>query len=123
VDANGSLVRIFITAGTTADCRLGKELIDGIDARALLADRGYDVNTIIEHAKSIGMEVVIPPKKSRKEQREYDKDAYKLRYLVEKAFLMLKEWRGIATRYAKNTDSFLAAIRIRSLLHWASLYV
>jgi transposase len=121
VDANGNPVRIFITAGTTADCKLGEDLIKGIDALALLADKGYDVNSIIELARSLGMEIVIPPKKNRKEQREYDKDLYKLRHLVENAFLMLKQWRGIATRYAKNTDSFLAAVRIRSLLYWAKL--
>ena len=79
------------------------------------------MNAIIELARSMGIEVVIPPKKNRKEQRDYDKDLYKLRHIVENAFLMLKQWRGIATRYAKNTDSFLAAIRIRALLHWAQL--
>jgi transposase len=121
VDANGNPVRIFITAGTTADCKLGEDLIKGINAFALLADRGYDVNSLIELARSIGMEIVIPPKKNRIDQREYDKDLYKLRHLVENAFLMLKQWRGIATRYAKNTESFLAAVRIRSLLHWAKL--
>jgi transposase len=98
-------------------------LIDGIDAFALLADRGYDADSIIGLARSLGMEVVIPPKKNRKDQRKYDKDLYKLRHLVENAFLMLKQWRGIATRYAKNTDSFLAAVRIRSLLHWAYLQI
>ena len=43
-------------------------LIDGIDAAALLADKAYDVDYIIEKAKKL--EVVIPPKKNRKEQRE-----------------------------------------------------
>ena len=121
VDANGNPVRIFVTAGTTADCKLGEKLISGIDAIALLADRGYDVNQLIDLARSAGMEIVIPPKKNRKEQRNYDKALYKLRHLVENAFLMLKQWRGIATRYAKNTESFLAAVRIRSLFHWATL--
>ncbi len=32
---------------------------------------------------------VIPPKRNRKVQREYDKDLYKLRHLVENAFLYL----------------------------------
>ena len=100
---------------------MAEDLIKGIDALALLADRGYDTNAIIEIARSMGIEIVIPPKKNRKEQRDYDKDLYKLRHIVENAFLMLKQWRGIATRYAKNTDSFLAAVRIRSLLHWAQL--
>lgn len=84
----------------------------------LLADKGYDVDAIIEAAQAAGMAVVIPPKKNRKLQREYDKDLYRLRHLVENAFLKLKQWRGIATRYAKNTASFLAAVRIRCIALW-----
>ena len=57
------------------------------------------------------MEPVIPPKRNRKVQRSYDKDLYKLRHLVENAFLKLKGWRGIATRYAKNSASFLPPSR------------
>lgn len=37
---------------------------------------------------------VIPPKKNRKDQRPYDKDLYKLRSLIDHAFLMLKERWG-----------------------------
>jgi transposase len=34
------------------------------------------------------------------------------------AFLPIKPWRGIATRYAKNLSSFLAAAQIRCLDLW-----
>ena len=118
LDAYGRIVRVFITAGTTADCTLGLQLIEGIEVLALLADKGYDVNTIIEYARKMGIEVCIPPKSNRIEQREYDEELYKYRYIVEKAFLMLKGWRGIATRYAKKTSSFLAAVRMRCLLDY-----
>jgi len=67
------------------------------------------------------MKPVIPPKKNRRVARRYDKELYKARHLVENAFLHLKRWRGIATRYAKNTASFLAAIQIRCLALWASV--
>jgi transposase len=67
------------------------------------------------------MQPVIPPRSNRRVQREYDKDIYKLRHLVENAFLHLKRWRGIATRYAKNSASFLAAVQIRCLAIWASI--
>ena len=96
-------------------------MIEGFDAGALLADRGYDTDSIIAQATATGIEVVIPPKKNRKEQRIYDKDLYKLRHLVENAFLHLKRWRGIATRYAKNAASFLAAVHIRCLAIWLSV--
>jgi transposase len=113
---------MFVTAGTTADCRYGEKLIAGIDAETLLADKGYDSNTLIEYAAKSGMRVVIPPKKNRIQKREYDEYLYKLRHLVENAFLYLKRWRGIATRYAKNTTSFLAAVHIRCIALWANIY-
>ena len=86
-----------------------------------MADRAYDTNAIVDFAKDAGMDIVIPPKKNRIEQREYDKDIYKLRHLVENAFLHLKRWRGIATRYAKNTASFLAAVHIRCIALWVNI--
>jgi len=86
----------------------------------LLADKAYDTNEILQAIKAIGAEAVIPPKKNRKEQRYFDKEIYRLRHLVENAFLKLKKWRGIATRYAKNTASFLAAVHIRCFAIWVS---
>lgn len=115
------LVRVLITSGTTADCTKANELIRGMKAQALLADRGYDSDAIVEQAQSQGMEVVIPPKKNRKDQRHYDKHLYKIRHLVENAFLHLKSWRGVATRYAKNASSFLAIVQIRCLMLWAHI--
>jgi len=96
--------------------------MEGIDAEALLADRGYDTDAIVQAADSAGMQVVIPPRKHRKVQRTYDAALYKLRHLVENAFLALKRWRGIATRYAKNTASFLAAVHIRCIAIWLQIY-
>jgi transposase len=111
-------VRVLITAGTVNDCKEACALIDGFTAQWLLADRGYDSNEIIEKAIAQHMQVVIPPKKNRREQRDYDRYLYKLRHLVENAFMHLKRWRGIATRYAKNTSSFIAAVRIRCIALW-----
>ena len=115
-------VRIFITKGTAADCCQAEKLIDGIEAKALLTDRGYDSDAIVEKAEKAGMKTVILPRKNRKVQREYDKELYKLRRWVENAFLTLKRWRGIATRYAKNASSFLAAVQIRCIAAWILNY-
>jgi hypothetical protein len=38
-------------------------LIEGADADYLLADKGYDVQSIIDAARKLGMEVVIPPER------------------------------------------------------------
>ena len=118
VDANGMPVRFFVTSGTVADCAFGEALIANIQAESLLADKGYDTNAIIKAALEAGMQVVIPPKSNRREQRDYDKFLYKLRHLVENAFLKLKGWRGIATRYAKQTASFAASICVKCIFLW-----
>jgi len=54
--------------------------------------------------------------------REYDEYLYKLRHLVENAFLLLKRWRGIAARCAKNAASFIAAVQIRCIPIWLLVY-
>ena len=118
VDTDGMPLRALITQGTTADCKKAGDLIVGLKAKHLLADRGYDSNEIIQYANSLGMDVVIPPKKNRKHQRPYNKQLYRLRHFVENAFLHMKRWRGIATRYAKNTASFLAGIQIKCIEMW-----
>ena len=114
-------VRAIITEGTRADCKEAVHLIQGINAENLLADRGYDTSEIISYAIAAEMNVVIPPKKNRKEQRDYDRYLYKVRHLVENAFLWLKRWRGIATRYAKNAAFFLAAVHIRCVAIWLAV--
>ena len=114
-------VRIVITEGSRADCTQAGRLIESINADYLLADKGYDSDAVIKQAKDQGMEPVIPPRKNRTEQRPDDEELYKLRHLLENAFPHLKRWRGIATRYAKNSQSFLAAVQIRCIALWVNI--
>lgn len=92
-----------------------------IPAQCLLADKGYDTNAIAERAQAAGIQVVIPPKSNRTRPRDYDAYLYRLRHLVENAFLKLKQWRGIATRYAKRSASFLSAVQLRCAILWANI--
>ncbi len=121
VDSHGMPVRAIITSGTQSDYLQAKHLIEGINADYLLADRGYDSDAIVTQAISQGIKAVIPPRKNKKSKRAYDKHLYKLRHLVENAFLHLKRWRGIATRYAKHTSFFLAAVQIKCLALWVEI--
>ena len=114
-------LKVLITAGNVADCTEACDLIEGIEAENLIADRGYDTNEIVEAATQAGMQAVIPPKKNRKTKREYDRHVYKIRHLVENAILHLKQWRGVATRYAKRSSSFLAIVQIRCLALWLGI--
>ena len=101
------LVRMEVTAGTVVDCTQAEALIDGIEAEYLLADRCYDTNKVLVAARERGMAPVIPPKRSRKSPQEYDKVLYQVRYPVENGSCKLKEWRGVATLYAKKAAPYL----------------
>ena len=63
---------MLATAGMVADCTQAVELIDGIPAGHLLAERGYDTNEVRAVARARGMVPVIPPRQNRKVTREYD---------------------------------------------------
>ena len=95
-------VKVMVTAGTVADCSQALPLIEGIEAECLLADKAYDTNEIIAAATELGMNPVIP-------------------HLVENGFLDFKQWRGVATRYAKNSLSYLAVCQIRAMAIWTKL--
>ena len=94
-----------------------------MDAESLLADKADDTNAIVSYCEEHGVIAVIPPKRSRQHPGAYDVHLYRHRHRhwVENAFLWLKRWRGIATRYAKNAASFLAAVQIRCLVLWAGI--
>ena len=89
-------VGVIVTEGTRADCKEACALIGGVSGRST-ADRGYNTESILRKAGESGYQVVIPPKKSRKILRNYDRELYKVRHLVENAFLYLKRLRGVAT--------------------------
>ena len=122
MDSHGLPVRLILTEGTRADCSQAVPLINGIEAEYLLADKGYDSDEIVAAALARGMNPVIPSRSNRKDPRDYDRALYKLRHLVENTFLHLKQWRGVATRYAKKSASFLAICQIRALVLWTKLF-
>ena len=111
-------VSFTVTSGTVSDSSQANKLIADFDAQYLLADRGYDRKEIIEDAARRKKEVVIPAKKNRKVQRKYREEIYENRYQIENTFLKLKRWRGIATRYAKTTSSYIAAVQICCMFMW-----
>ncbi len=96
-------------------------LIEGFVAKCLLAGKAYGTNELYEYALEHGIELVVSSKKHRIDQREYDEYLRKIRHFVETAFLHLKRWRGIATRYAKNINAFAAAVQIRIISQWVIL--
>ena len=108
VDALGNLVRFLLFPGQAQDMKGVAPLIEGIEFGALLADKAFDADWLLEELEGRGTMAVIPPKSNRKHQRDYDVYAYKWRHLIENYFAKVKEFRGIATRYDKTDCSYTA---------------
>jgi len=119
VDALGNPTGLHLTAGQASDLEGADALLDSLEADTLIADKGYDADQrVLEKLEKAGKTAVIPPKANRKEQRNYDKDLYKARHLIENFFAKLKQFRAIATRYDKTARNFLSAIYFASVLIW-----
>ena len=82
-----------MTPGQRHDSKAVSELLNGVMAKALLADKAYDSDKIIQSAQEQSMQVIIPSKANRKTQRTLDKERYKARHLVENLFQRMKIFR------------------------------
>ena len=112
-DENGKAMCIFITGGNIYDSTQAEKLLhDTIHERVyVLEDKAFDSEQILKYIEKNRAITVIPPRKNRKEQREYDKSIYKNRNQIERFFNRLKQFRRIATRYDKLLFSFLSLVQ------------
>lgn len=94
-------------------------LLPDLKANIVLADKAYDADErVINLMRAAGKEAVVPSKKNRLQPRDYDRDLYKARPLIENFFCKLKQYRAIATRYDKTAHNFLAAVYLASSVIW-----
>jgi putative transposase len=91
-------------------------LIEGHDAEAVIADKGYDSDPLVRRIEGKGAQAVIPPKKNRKVPRPYDKHLYKERNKVERLIRLLKQYRRVATRYEKTDPNFLGFVYVAAVM-------
>ena len=117
-DASGRPVRFLLTAGQANDAPQFERLLKGVRTKCVIADKGYDTEKILEKIKELGALGVIPPRSNRKIQREYDRELYKERNLIERAFNKLKRFRRIATRYDRKAIYFKSFLYLAASLMW-----
>ena len=119
VDALGNPVAFFLTGGQAHDLVGADHLLPSMQADLLIADKAFDADArVIEPLAAAGKTAVIPPKANRRVPRDFDKDTYKARHLIENFFAKLKQFRAIATRYDKTARNFLAAIHLVAAVIW-----
>jgi transposase len=118
-DALGNPLSFHLTPGQACDLDGSDLLLPKLTANTILADKGYDADKrVIERLIAQGKTVVIPSKCNRIVPRDYDKDLYKSRHLIENFFAKLKQYRAIATRYDKRSVNFLGAIYLAASVIW-----
>jgi transposase len=100
-DALGNPVAISLTPGQASDLGQAEPLLEEVNPRALLADKAYDADALIDRLEARQITPVIPPKANRCTPRKTDFVLYCERNLIERFFNNLKQFRAIATRYDK----------------------
>jgi transposase len=109
---------VILTAGQVADVTQGAALVEAIPTEAVIADKGYDSDTLVSTIEATGAQAIIPPRSNRKTQRKIDWHRYKARNLVERFFNRLKQFRRIATRYDKLANRFNAFLDLACAYVW-----
>lgn len=119
VDALGNPTGFHLTPGQAHDLEGADALLPDVAAETVIADKAFDADErVIEPLAKAGKTAVIPPRSNRKNPRDYDKDLYAARHLIENFFCKLKQFRAIATRYDKTARNFLAGIHLAAAVIW-----
>lgn len=58
-----------MTGGLELDIAFVHDLVDGFEANATIANKGYDADHLHDRIAATGTKIVIPPKRNRKVQR------------------------------------------------------
>lgn len=96
---------------------------------AVAGDKAYSSRRNRAYLGRHNIKVVIPEKKDQAANRKkkgrwggrpvtHDAELYKERNTVERLINKLKAWRGIATRYDKTPESYLAGLHLRGSMIW-----
>jgi transposase len=86
----------------------------------VVADRGYSSHSFREHIRSLGARPAIPAKANEAPVACPDW-IYTNRSLVERLWARLKEWRAVATRYAKTASSFMGVLSLAAAIDWLKI--
>lgn len=114
-DGLGKPVSIILTPGQDHDVPQGPQLIANLKAKKVLADKSYDSDDFVILIREKEAEPVIPPRSNRIDPREYDKEEYKNRNVVERLINLIKQCRRVATRYEKTAQNFLGFVQFASI--------
>ncbi|MFF9691096.1 IS5 family transposase [Streptomyces sp. NPDC014623] len=131
---------LLLTAGQAADSSQFIPVLNQMRVRlpvgrprtrpdAVAGDKAYSSRANRAHLRKCRIRAVIPEKKDQLANRkkkgsqggrplDFDAELCKERNTVERLINKMKAWRGIATRYDKSPDSYLAGLHLRASMIW-----
>ena len=112
IDERGRPLCYLLTPGQAADCPRAEALLDGIELKRLIGDRGYDTDAIRAWCAERGIEVVIPTKRNRKVQIPHDRERYRTRHRIENLFCQMKDFTRVILRKDKTSRSYAAFVSL-----------
>ncbi|MBC7784386.1 MAG: IS5 family transposase [Burkholderiales bacterium] len=110
-DAGGLPLAVILTQGNRNECPVFDELLErtlldtgGVAPQRLAADRGYSSDKLRAKIAALGIEPVIPYRKTEHvtDRPPLNEQAYKGRNVIERCVGKLKEMRRIGTRYESS---------------------
>jgi transposase len=119
VDAEGLPIMLKLTEGQAHDGKSAEDMLGEFRAgQILLADRAYDSDALRQSLAARGAWANVKPMPNRKNIPAFSAFLYRYRNLVERFFNKLKHFRGVATRYDKRADNYLAGVKLASVRIW-----
>jgi transposase len=143
VDGRGRPLSVRLTPGQAGDNPQLLPLLDDIRVPRvgpgrprkrpdhLIADKAYSHPSTRRALRRRGIGHTIPEKRDQKARRRglgsaggrpptFDRDRYRQRNVVERCFNRLKQFRALATRYAKRAAYYRATLLLVSAVLWLS---
>ena len=108
----------MLTPGQAADSPQVPLLFDQFSPRVAILDKAYDTDAVLAFFTSQDAIPVIPPKANRVVQRDYDRQLYKERNLIERFIGKIKQFRRAFSRFDKYARSYLHFIHFACVLIW-----
>ena len=141
VDGRGLPMSILVTPGQAGDNPELLPLLDQVNVRApwsgrprrrprrVIADKAYSHPVTRRQLRARGIGFTCPERSDQIARRKakgpaggrpptFDKDIYKQRNVVERCFNRLKQFRGLATRYAKRVAYYRTEVVIATIALW-----
>ena len=103
----------LLSEGQMSDYRGAALMLKAVpNAKALLADKGYDADWFRDALADRKITACIPSRANRKVPIPHDPVLYRKRHKIENMFGKLKDWRRIHTRYDRCAHTFFSSICI-----------